>query len=46
MGKQVGGSLNCFELSVELKMVQYLNKAGYGKIYSSQSNVEYIYKET
>lgn len=44
--KTGGGSFNCIELPVELKMIQYLIKGGYGKIYSYWSNVEYLYKET
>lgn len=36
---------NCIELPVELKMIQYLIKGAYGKIYSYWSNVEYVYKE-
>lgn len=32
--KTGGGSFNCVELPVELKMIQYVIKAGYGKICS------------
>lgn len=43
--KTGGGSFNCIELPVELKMIQYLINGGYCKIYSCWSNVEYVYKE-